>query len=113
MARLSAVSTGYTERLLLAELDYQAAQSFRAVAEEALKQREGAADLYRATGDHVPPATQAALTRVALEYKRLNRICLRHAARRLDASLHAEGQESEMESLVILFDIQNPIVAAI
>jgi len=106
------MSTGQTERLLLADMDYQAAQAFRAVAEEAVKLRERAVELYRAAEGEVPAEAQHALSRVTLEYKRLNRICLRHAARRLDASLRAEGQESEMESAVILFDIQNPIVAA-
>lgn len=102
--------TGHVERLLLAEMDYQAAQEFRAVAEQAVKLRERAVELHEVTEGQVPLAARQALSRVTLEYKRLNRICLRHAARRLDDSMRAEGMDSEMESYVILFDIQNPIV---
>ncbi len=106
------MSKGHIERLLLAEVDYQAAQSFRAIAEEAVKLREAEAEAYTLAGEGLPERVQSALSRVRLECKQLNRICLRHAARRLDLAMHAEGRESEMESAVILFDIRNPVVAA-
>ena len=105
------MSEGHIERLLLAGLDYQAALAFRAVAEESVKLRERAVELHTAVGTVAPAKAVSALARAQQEYKQLNRICLRHAARRLDASLHAEGKVSEMESAVILFDITHPVAA--
>jgi hypothetical protein len=105
------MSEGHIERLLLADLDYQAALEFRAVAEEAVKLRERAVELHVAVGSMAPTKATRALARAQQEYKQLNRICLRHAARRLDASLRAEGTASEMESAVILFDITHPVAA--
>lgn len=106
------MSKGHVERLLLAEKDYQAALGFRAVAEESVKLRERAVELYATVESEVPAAAQRALELARLEYKQLNRVCLRLAARRLDASLRAEGKESDMESATILFDIANPVLAA-
>lgn len=105
------MSRGHVERLLLAERDYQAAISFRAVAEEAVKLRERAVELYEAVESDVPAEAHSALQTAQLEYKQLNRVCLRHAARRLDAALRAEGTDSDMESATILFDIANPVAA--
>lgn len=107
------MNTGHTERLLLADMDYQAAQAFRAVSEEAVKLRERALEMYTDAGSEPPEQAVRALAKARLEYKQLNRICLRHAARRLDASLHAEGRESEMESAVMLFDITHPVLETV
>jgi hypothetical protein len=106
------MSEGHIERLLLADTDYQAALGFRDVAEEVVKLREQALELYTSVGSEPPAMVSKALAAAQREYKQLNRICLRHAARRLDASMRAEGKESEMESAVILFDITHPVAAA-
>lgn len=106
------MSMGHVERLLLADTDYQAALGFRDVAEEVVKLREQQRELYTAVGSEVPLVVSKAVADAQREYKLLNRICLRHAARVLDASLHAEGKMSEMESAVILFDITHPVVEA-
>lgn len=107
------MSTGHIERLLLADADHLAALEFRAVSEEAVKLRERAVELHTAVGGEAPLAAQRALAAARLEYKQLNRICLRHAARRLDASMRAEGKDSEMESAVMLFDITHPVLEAV
>lgn len=103
---------GHVERMLLAEHDRQAAQSYRAIAEEVVKMREKAVELHTAVDAHVPEEAQQALESARLELRQFNRICLRHAARRLDASLRAEGHQSEMESAVIFFDITHPVALA-
>lgn len=103
---------GHIERLLVAENDYATAKDFRAVAEQVVKLRTTAVELYTAVDQSVPDEARTALEAAQLEYKQLNRICLRHAARQLDVSLRAEGQDSEMESAVIMFDISNPVGAA-
>lgn len=103
---------GQNERLLLAETDYQVAQQFRAVAEEVVKLWERAAELYTAVEDATPASTQASLDTARLELKQLNRVCLRHAARRLDAAMQSEGQDSEMESAVIHFEMTHPLTSA-
>jgi len=104
------MSQGHTERLLIADTDYQAAQEFRTVAEAKVRLRQQTADLYIATDSPLPAHVSMALQRAKRECTELNRICLRHAARRLDASLHAEGKPSEMESAVMLFDITRPVL---
>lgn len=106
------MTTGHSERMLLANMDYEAALSFRAVAQESVKLHERAVELHEAVGDAVPPHAQRLLETARFELKELNRVCLRHAACVLDSALHAEGQDSEWESAVILFDIQNPVVLA-
>lgn len=105
------MSKGHVERLLLAENDYAAALSFRAVAEEAMKLRERAVELYEAVDGDVPTAAEAALESAHSEYNQLNRICLRLSARRFDASLRAEGLTSDWESATILWDIKHPVLA--
>lgn len=103
---------GHIERMLLADNDPQAALEFRAVAEEEMNLRQRAVELYEAVGDDVPEHARAALVKATFEVKELTRVCLRHAARRLDMALHAEGKPSELESAVMIFDITNPVVLA-
>ncbi len=103
---------GQIERLLVAETDYIAAQDFRKLAEHSVKLYEENLGLYRTAGEDIPDEALRALDSARLEYQQLNRVCLRHAARRLDAAKRAEGEESEMESAVIMFDISHPVTAA-
>jgi hypothetical protein len=103
------MTDGHIQRLLLAESDFDAAQAFRAVAEEALKLYAEALESDPATGiDRTSPAYRA-WAKCKRELKELNRVCLRHTARRLDAAMRADGKESEMESQVMLFDITHPV----
>lgn len=97
----------------MAELDYPTARQYREKAEENLKLRKRLVDLYAQARPEVPSDARRALATAKLEYKHLNRICLRHAARRLDASLRAEGRESEMESAVMFWDVTNPLAEAV
>jgi len=103
------MSEGHEQRLLLAELDYEAAQNFRAVAEELLNLHAVAMEPYNVSGETPPSAIHNSWAIAKRELKELNRVVLRHAARRLDASYRAQGQESEMESAVMQFDITHPV----
>ena len=107
------MSEGHIQRLLLAESDFDAAQSFRAVAEEAVKLY--AVGIEPATDQGIFPPSPAYRTWATAkrELKELNRVCLRHAARRLDAACRADGAPSEMESAVMLFDITHPVREAV
>lgn len=89
------------ERLLLAGANPDAALELRSMAEDkcALVRREIA--LYVAVGAMVPERLiedEEAATREAQE---LSRVCLRHAARRLDDVMHAAGEPSRMEARVL------------
>lgn len=103
------MSEGHIQRLLLAESDFEAAQEFRSVAEEALKLYAAALEPYNESGETPPAPMFRAWAKARREVKELNRICLRHAARKLDAAYRAEGEESEWESRVIQFDISHPV----
>lgn len=103
---------GHLERMLLADTDPQAALEFRAVAEEEMNLRQRAVELYEAVGDPVPDRARETLAKATLELKELNRVVLLHAARRLDAAKRSEGVDSEMESAVMMFDIENPLALA-
>ena len=101
---------GHEERLMLADNDPQAALMFRDQAEEEMKLRQRAVELYELVGDPVPESTRNALNRAVFEVKQLNRVVLHHTARRVDTAKRAQGRDSELESEVMLFDIQNPVV---
>lgn len=103
---------GHTERMLMADNDPQAALEFRAVAEAEMDLRQRAVELYEVVGDPVPDRAREMLAKATLELKQLNRVVLRHAARRMDNAKRAEGVDSEMESAVIMFDIENPVALA-
>lgn len=106
------MSKGHVERLLLADLDYEAARAFRSIAEELVRLRERAVELYTAVDSEPPAAAVMALQSARFECKQLDRVCLRHAARELDTALRSEGLDSDMESATILWDISNPLLAA-
>jgi 3-oxoacyl-[acyl-carrier-protein] synthase III len=106
------MTMGHTERLLLADTDPQAALEFRSQAEEELRLRERTFELYEVVGDPVPERELHAMAQARIQVKELNRVVLHHAARRVDAAKRAQGLESEMESAVMLFDIENPVVLA-
>ena len=80
------MSEGHIQRLLLAESDFDAAQSFRAVAEEALKLYAVGLEPATDQGIFTPSPAYRAWATAKRELKELNRVCLRHAARRLDAA---------------------------
>jgi len=100
---------GHAERVLLADVNYAEAQRYREVAEALVKVRQSEVDECLAEMAEVSPEALEKLSEAIREYKELNRVCLRHAAKTLDAQLRAEGRTSDVESPAILFDVTNPI----
>lgn len=103
------MSAGHAERLLLADGSAEEAKRYREVAEAVVELRQRALD---ESFDGVAEVRQDALEKLSearREFKELNRICLRHAAKTLDAQRRASGQTSDVESEAIFYDITNPI----
>ena len=101
---------GHIERLLLAESDFEAAQGFRAVAEKVVTLYQVELDLQSATGGYTSGRDAYPAWAIAKrQLKELDRVCLRHAARRLDSAQRAAGVQSEMESETMFYDITHPI----
>ena len=104
--------TDHDYRLLFADADYASARAFREDADELLRIHTRLIELYIEV-EGVPP--QQAIDDFFVsrfQAAQLTRICLRHAARRLDTSLRLRGIESDWESQVIQFDIDRPVVLA-
>lgn len=101
--------TTHLERLLLAQSDHQAALEFRAVAEESLKLRERALELHLAVYNEAPLEAVHARDIAWLEKKQLDRICLHHSAQTLDKAWQIAGWESDMASVVAMWDIIEPV----
>lgn len=95
------MTMGHVERLLLADANPDAALELRAIAEDesALLRREIA--LYVAVGTMVPERLVEAEQAAARGAEELSRVCLRHAARRLDDAMDAAGEPREMEAAVL------------
>lgn len=102
------MSAGHAERVLLADADYAEAKRYREVAKALVESRQRVADEYLAEKVEVPQEALERLSRAKREFKELNQICLRHAAKTLDAQLRATGRTSDTESAAIFYDIANP-----
>ena len=70
---------------------------------------EAIIEVWLTGGGAVPNEALLALKTARREYKELNRICLRHAAKQVDDAEKASGRTSDFESAVIVYDVRNPI----
>lgn len=97
------------ERLLLAESDAQEAFDYRAAIDEFLDAYRRLAEAHHAVGEELPGDSVKAIVSAERELKRVNRICMHHAARMGDRDSLALGRKTDVESAVIHFDLANPL----
>jgi len=95
--------------LLQADADQKVAVAYREAAKCVVTACERMVEMYVEAQNDVPPHVTEDLATAKLEFNQLNRICLHHAARKLDASIRSGGANSDNESAVILFDAQHPL----
>lgn len=96
-------------QLLAAETDYPTARRLRDAAHAELQRITYEAQNVHGTDSPAAEGLVRDLQGARLDFQLLNRVCLRHAARRLDAVRRAGGKASELESAVILWDIAHPL----
>lgn len=93
----------------MADGDAEEATRYREVAEAVVELRQRAVDECFDGAAEVRQDAFEKLSEARRELKELNRICLRHSAKTLDAQRRAAGQTSDIESEAIFYDITNPI----
>ena len=102
------MGSNFEDRLLLADSDPQAALEYRATAEEVMETQRRIFEAHMAEGVPITPEIAGPYVTARRELGQLNRICLRHAAVRLDDARRSNGEESDLESTVIHYDLNNP-----